>query len=145
MTSYDISVVVKRWTSDGALHQRNIMVSELTVKTEQIHQETIPMIITLIGSLRSRNRNWSSSSHTILWWLGLMDKYESLDNINTSEILTMMLATATRGQFHPLVERGPSVPVGKGYRSLESNRDWWWETKWGLLVSSEGTGTKGVL
>jgi hypothetical protein len=23
----------------------------------------------------------------------------------------------------PLVERGPSIPVGKGYRSLKSNRD----------------------
>jgi hypothetical protein len=40
-----------------------------------------------------------------------------------------------------LVERGPSVPVGKGYRSLKSNRDDE-RQRGGPLVPGEGTMTK---
>jgi hypothetical protein len=42
-----------------------------------------------------------------------------------------------------LVDTRATVPVGKGYKSLKSNWDWWWDTKGGPLVPGEGTETKG--
>jgi hypothetical protein len=51
--------------------------------------------------------------------------------INVFHVVCRIWAIKVHINIGSLVERGPSITVCKGYRSLKSNRDWWWETRGG--------------